>query len=809
MTDKHPLNPTTTTSSSSTTTTTTTTLFNLPALLNLCRHLRDGIDCACAVHPQTRTQGQTATQKEGQTYTQEQRKEHLQTHEQRQNLRLAVQCGSSHFIVEMGEVGEVGLVRGKKRERGDEDDEERINKRVRGVEEEEQREKEGEQRPKGNKRLREMEEDQEEEPQRNKRQRQMKYEEDEIQGKQSQKQMEEEEEEEEDEEEDEMHEMEMERKIQEQLMRDLLESEVATMKFIKENSKIPVPEIYDHCSTSSNPIGVPFILMSKAPGIPLSNYAWNNEPSPSPPPSSIRKHRNGIRKPKPVLSKSHKEKIMRQLGNIRRELANLTFKGIGSLFLVKKDCESRDSGLSVKMNDDAYPTATSYYQAVLLAYEYHITELPLTPHCFLAPIPHVDEFLPGRDGMRDWRRAVERWNDYCVVGQKIDGAGNRGDYWVLGRLLGEVMRGGRERERERECFEVGGEEVWGLLMGRRRKGKGGGDGNDYGYGRGQNNEEQSSIQTSTTKILPSSPSSPSSSHPSYPSYHPPPSLHPSQHQDSQAQKPQSHQYPLHHPDLSTNNIFIDPTNFNIVSIIDWTHASTVPWGTLLATPGLPGGRDEVVDRELEGAFRGGFLGDDQRQGEKEEQEEEEIWKKAKRHWYFDRLVTLDGTRDFYYFRNLCWDLMERTRSNSGSSYAFASRSKRGGPFPFPFSNISYLSPQTEPQPHAMSPVSVSASLPLQLEEQEQEEGGSRNATNINLNPFNTETESKINTAILNLLHDTRTSSSLTSEYNEVVEWLKEGDMEGEEVRRLERDMEGEEVRRLEREYFEGREGGGG
>jgi hypothetical protein len=45
-------------------------------------------------------------------------------------------------------------------------------------------------------------------------------------------------------------------------------------------------------------------------------------------------------------------------------------------------------------------------------------------------------------------------------------------------------------------------------------------------------------------------------------------------------------FPLHHPDLSANNIFVDD-DFNIILIIDWSFCSSVPLAVLLAPPGLP------------------------------------------------------------------------------------------------------------------------------------------------------------------------------------------------------------------------------
>ena len=90
------------------------------------------------------------------------------------------------------------------------------------------------------------------------------------------------------------------------------------MRYVKLNSLIPVPEVFDYrygyqgvCQTintdyyesctRSNTIGIPFILMSKAPGYALSYFAWNT-------------CLEGIvlsRKLLPCLKRANKEKIMK------------------------------------------------------------------------------------------------------------------------------------------------------------------------------------------------------------------------------------------------------------------------------------------------------------------------------------------------------------------------------------------------------------------------------------------------------------------------------------------------------------------
>ncbi|EIW55627.1 uncharacterized protein TRAVEDRAFT_129507 [Trametes versicolor FP-101664 SS1] len=48
------------------------------------------------------------------------------------------------------------------------------------------------------------------------------------------------------------------------------ESEVATMRYLREHTDVPVPEVYQYDANPYNRLGGEYILMSKAPGIPLS-----------------------------------------------------------------------------------------------------------------------------------------------------------------------------------------------------------------------------------------------------------------------------------------------------------------------------------------------------------------------------------------------------------------------------------------------------------------------------------------------------------------------------------------------------------
>ncbi|KAJ5185394.1 Aminoglycoside phosphotransferase [Penicillium cf. griseofulvum] len=63
-------------------------------------------------------------------------------------------------------------------------------------------------------------------------------------------------------------------------------------------------------------------------------------------------------------------------------------------------------------------------------------------------------------------------------------------------------------------------------------------------------------------------------------------------------------FPLCHPDLTTNNIFVDD-QYSITCIIDWAFATTVPIPLLLSPPGFPQSRHKLDERFCL-SFRDGF-----------------------------------------------------------------------------------------------------------------------------------------------------------------------------------------------------------
>ena len=112
-------------------------------------------------------------------------------------------------------------------------------------------------------------------------------------------------------------------------------------------------------------------------------------------------------------------------------------------------------------------------------------------------------------------------------------------------------------------------------------------------------------------------------------------------------------YPLCHPDLSVNNIFIDD-DCNITCIIDWAFSISVPFSALLVTPGLPHPREETAP-SLTKVFRNGYEEDQHFVGgilKTETGHSHTIWDRCRSIWHFTRLVNLDSLQDFYHFTEL-------------------------------------------------------------------------------------------------------------------------------------------------------------
>ena len=303
-----------------------------------------------------------------------------------------------------------------------------------------------------------------------------------------------------------------------------------------------------HSASPDNPIGVPFILMSEAPGRPLSKL-WGQADSQS------------------HLEINGRCKVLSQLGSITWKLSQLRFAQIGSLFeedhtFIIKECLSRGHmmddrcSLNLEIPRGPFSYKADFNDSLISALSEHAEALPLSHHCFSAPVPSQNDYLCDVQ----YRRAVDLWNDFMVLGCKVDSSNNRMDYI----LAADTLRG----------------------------------------------------------II---------------------------HQlDPMAD---SETFPLCHPDLSVNNIYVDE-DYKITCIIDWEFASSVPEYMLLTTPGLPQYRNEVSS-ELQVSFIDGFVETipDLMKASLAQKYRSKL-ERSQVAWKLSRLLNLDTINDYFLFTGL-------------------------------------------------------------------------------------------------------------------------------------------------------------
>lgn len=168
--------------------------------------------------------------------------------------------------------------------------------------------------------------------------------------------------------------------------------------------------------------------MSKAHGSPLQSM-WN----------ALELH------DEPDITQGKKAKIIFQLGVITEKLSRLRFDQAGSLFEEDgefhiKTCLSRGMVLHNRTAIDDLPrgpfkTEMAYYQAQISAFLEHVKYLPLSHHCFFAPIPAPSEY----DDNAEFQKVSDWWSDFVTVQSKIDGSDNRVDYVIAGEILSETI----------------------------------------------------------------------------------------------------------------------------------------------------------------------------------------------------------------------------------------------------------------------------------------------------------------------------------------------------------------------------------
>ncbi|KAL7926034.1 kinase-like domain-containing protein [Trichoderma austrokoningii] len=217
----------------------------------------------------------------------------------------------------------------------------------------------------------------------------------------------------------------------------IVNSEAATLMYLKAHTSIPVPEVYSYSGTSDNSIGVPYILQSKAAGRSLGSYDWSQDPN----------RFTGMRNPPQILPMSEKgrEKVMEQLGSIMAELSDHRFTEIGSLFkdgggdYTIGEClspmltwQERDS---LDLDRGPFRQEHDYLVSLISAFTSHAQELPLSPHIFYAPVPD-DLHYKSTDSARE---ASQRWNEFVAIGDKIYHSKNRHMYCMVGQMLAEMI----------------------------------------------------------------------------------------------------------------------------------------------------------------------------------------------------------------------------------------------------------------------------------------------------------------------------------------------------------------------------------
>lgn len=132
-------------------------------------------------------------------------------------------------------------------------------------------------------------------------------------------------------------------------------------------------------------------------------------------------------------------------------------------------------------------------------------------------------------------------------------------------------------------------------------------------------------------------------------------------------------FPLHHSDLSVNNIFVDD-DYNITCLIDWAFASSIPESMLLATPGLPQYRDELRS-ELHIPFIDGFIAAiPGPMNEKFIHKYRESFEPGQVAWRLSRLLNLDSISDYTLFSTI-WQFARGANQKMGQYFL----QQRGSP----------------------------------------------------------------------------------------------------------------------------------
>ncbi|OCH87099.1 hypothetical protein OBBRIDRAFT_782139 [Obba rivulosa] len=117
-----------------------------------------------------------------------------------------------------------------------------------------------------------------------------------------------------------------------------IESEVATMTYIREHTSIPVPRVYAYCPDADNSVGSPFLIISSMPGISMWSQEWED------------------------LDLDSKLRTVRSYAHIMVELSRHTFPKIGSLYFAPEDVSetlTNNKQLAYEIGPIAWPKMCS------------------------------------------------------------------------------------------------------------------------------------------------------------------------------------------------------------------------------------------------------------------------------------------------------------------------------------------------------------------------------------------------------------------------------------------------------------------
>lgn len=177
--------------------------------------------------------------------------------------------------------------------------------------------------------------------------------------------------------------------------------------------------------------------MSKAAGHPLGTYKWQTHSHKDP---ELTRAEELPR----VLTDGEKEKIMRQLGRLSRQLFDLRFPTIGSLFEDETgyyigECLSpghiREERELVDISRGPFDNESDFFKSLAIALHLHAEQLSMGHHLFRAPIPVPEEY----SSHSKYIKATDRWNEFAALGKQIDSGRNRLQYCLVSQLLEDTI----------------------------------------------------------------------------------------------------------------------------------------------------------------------------------------------------------------------------------------------------------------------------------------------------------------------------------------------------------------------------------